>query len=100
MTGLTVPPVHDAPRRMPKLSAMPSGWLRRRWLGGSLPGLTLGRLLGFKRRNPAQKGLVLLLQLLQGLLHVRYVVRRGGQRKANCTRQQPQQRDLPGGLSA
>lgn len=32
MTGLTVPPVRDAPRRRPKLSAMPSGWLRRRWL--------------------------------------------------------------------
>ena len=31
MTGLTVPPIRDAPRRMPKLSAMPSRWLRRRW---------------------------------------------------------------------
>ncbi len=31
MTGLTVPPAHDASRRMPKLSAMPSGWLSRRW---------------------------------------------------------------------
>jgi hypothetical protein len=31
MTGLTVPPVRDAPRRMRKLSAVPPGWLRRRW---------------------------------------------------------------------
>jgi hypothetical protein len=31
MTELTVPPVHDAPRRRPKLSALPAGWLRRRW---------------------------------------------------------------------